>query len=74
MAKIDTEMSFTLRIGPASSNQFVKLTSAIREIDTDISIEEQMSKVTEVLPVIFEKLIKEMEAKAEYALGYKLKD
>ena len=44
MAKIGVKLGFTFRVGPLSTNQYARMDMEIHDLDTEISIEEQLKE------------------------------
>ena len=44
MAKIGVKLGFTFRVGPLDTNQYARMDMEIHDLDTEISIEEQLEE------------------------------
>ena len=44
MAKVGLKLGFTFRVGPLDTNQYARMDMEIHDLDTEISIEEQLEE------------------------------
>ena len=52
MAKVSVHLGFTFRVGPLETNQYSRIDVDVRDIDTELSVTDQLTETTDQFTII----------------------
>ena len=53
MAKVSVHLGFTFRVGPLDTNQYSRIDVDVRDIDTELSIKDQLNESEKALEQVW---------------------
>ena len=68
MAKVSVHLGFTFRVGPLDTNQYSRIDVDVRDIDTELSVSDQLKESGTALESVWEKVRKTVDEKIENVL------
>tara|TARA_R110002020_G_scaffold193829_1_gene394387 strand:- start:170 stop:391 length:222 start_codon:yes stop_codon:yes gene_type:complete len=68
MAKVSVHLGFTFRVGPLDTNQYSRIDIDVRDIDTDISIKDQLNESEKALEQVWTVVREAVDQKIEAVL------
>jgi hypothetical protein len=68
MAKVSVHLGFTFRVGPLDTNQYSRIDVDVRDIDTDISIKDQLNESEKALEQVWTVVREAVDQKIEAVL------
>jgi|TARA_R110002020_G_scaffold388007_4_gene598733 adenylosuccinate synthase len=68
MAKVGVKIGFTFRVGPLDTNQYGRVDMEMHDIDTELSIDEQIKESGLAMDKMFQTLIRKVDAEVESIL------
>ena len=69
MAKVSVHLGFTFRVGSLDTNQYSRIDVDIRDIDTDLSVTDQLTEAGKAVENVWEVVRKTVDEKIESVLG-----
>ena len=69
MAKVSVHLGFTFRVGPLDTNQYSRIDVDVRDIDTEVSIKDQLGETEQVLEDVWKVVRQTVDEKIEDVLG-----
>lgn len=69
MAKVSVHLGFTFRVGPLDTNQYSRIDVDVRDIDTSVSIKDQLGETEQVLEDVWKVVRQTVDEKIEDVLG-----
>ena len=68
MAKVSVHLGFTFRVGPLDTNQYSRIDVDVRDIDTDLSIKDQLNETEKALEQVWTVVRQSVDEKIEAVL------
>ena len=68
MAKVSVHLGFTFRVGPLDTNQYSRIDVDVRDIDTELSVSDQLKESGTALESVRETVRKTVDEKIENVL------
>ena len=68
MAKVSVHLGFTFRIGSLDTNQYSRIDVDVRDIDTDLSVTDQLTETGKALENVWNVVRKTVDEKIESVL------
>ena len=68
MAKISVHLGFTFRVGPLETNQYSRIDVDVRDIDTELSVKDQMNEASNTLDQVWTVVREAVDEKIENVL------
>jgi len=68
MAKVSVHLGFTFRVGPLDTNQYSRIDVDVRDIDTDLSIKDQLNESEKALEQVWGAVREAVDQKIEAVL------
>ena len=68
MAKVSVHLGFTFRVGPLDTNQYSRIDVDVRDIDTELSVSDQLKESGTALESVWETVRKTVDEKIENVL------
>lgn len=68
MAKVSVHLGFTFRVGPLDTNQYSRIDVDVRDIDTELSVSDQLKESGTALESVWEKVRQTVDEKIENIL------
>ena len=68
MAKVRVHLGFTFRLGPLDTNQYSRIDVDVRDIDTDLSIKDQLNESEKALEQVWTAVREAVDQKIEAVL------
>jgi len=68
MAKVSVHLGFTFRVGPLDTNQYSRIDVDVRDIDTDLSIKDQLNESEKALEQVWTVVREAVDQKIEAVL------
>ena len=68
MAKVSVHLGFTFRVGPLDTNQYSRIDVDVRDIDTDLSIKDQLNESEKALEQVWTAVREAVDQKIEAVL------
>ena len=68
MAKVSVHLGFTFRVGPLETNQYSRIDVDIRDIDTELSVKDQMNEASNTLDQVWTVVREAVDEKIEVVL------
>ena len=68
MAKVSVHLGFTFRVGPLETNQYSRIDVDIRDIDTELSVKDQMNEASNTLDQVWTVVREAVDEKIENVL------
>lgn len=68
MAKVSVHLGFTFRVGPLDTNQYSRIDVDVRDIDTELSVSDQLKESGTALESVWETVRKTVDEKIENIL------
>ena len=69
MAKVSVHLGFTFRVGALDTNQYSRIDVDVRDIDTDLSVTDQLTETGKALENVWNVVRKTVDEKIEDVLG-----
>ena len=69
MAKVSVHLGFTFRVGPLETNQYSRIDVDVRDIDTELSVKDQMNEASNTLDLVWTVVREAVDEKIENVLG-----
>ena len=63
MAKVSVHLGFTFRVGPLDTNQYSRIDVDVRDIDTELSVSDQLKESGTALESVWETVRKTVDEK-----------
>ena len=68
MAKVSVHLGFTFRVGPLDTNQYSRIDVDVRDIDTELSVSDQLKESGTALESVWDTVRKTVDEKIENIL------
>ena len=68
MAKVSVHLGFTFRVGALDTNQYSRIGVDVRDIDTDLSVTDQLTETGKALENVWNVVRKTVDEKIESVL------
>jgi hypothetical protein len=68
MAKVSVHLGFTFRVGPLETNQYSRIDVDVRDIDTEVSVKDQMNEASKTLDQVWTVVREAVDEKIEVVL------
>ena len=68
MAKVSVHLGFTFRVGPLETNQYSRIDVDVRDIDTELSVKDQMNEASNTLDQVWTVVREAVDEKIETVL------
>ena len=68
MAKVSVHLGFTFRVGPLETNQYSRIDVDVRDIDTELSVKDQMNEASNTLDQVWTVVREAVDEKIEVVL------
>jgi len=68
MAKVSVHLGFTFRVGPLETNQYSRIDVDVRDIDTELSVKDQMNEASNTLDQVWTVVREAVDEKIENVL------
>ena len=68
MAKVSVHLGFTFRVGPLDTNQYSRIDVDVRDIDTELSIKDQLNESEKALEQVWTAIREAVDQKIEAVL------
>ena len=68
MAKVSVHLGFTFRVGPLETNQYSRIDVDVRDIDTEVSVKDQMNEASKTLDQVWTVVREAVDEKIETVL------
>ena len=68
MAKVSVHLGFTFRVGALDTNQYSRIDVDVRDIDTDLSVTDQLTETGKALENVWNVVRKTVDEKIESVL------
>lgn len=68
MAKVSVHLGFTFRVGPLDTNQYSRIDVDVRDIDTELSVSDQLKESGTALESVWETVRQTVDEKIENIL------
>ena len=68
MAKVSVHLGFTFRVGPLETNQYSRIDVDVRDIDTELSVKDQMNEASSTLDQVWTVVREAVDEKIENVL------
>ena len=68
MAKVSVHLGFTFRVGSLDTNQYSRIDVDVRDIDTDLSVTDQLTETGKALENVWNVVRKTVDEKIESVL------
>tara|TARA_R110002020_G_scaffold264803_1_gene479472 strand:+ start:69 stop:290 length:222 start_codon:yes stop_codon:yes gene_type:complete len=68
MAKVSVHLGFTFRVGSLDTNQYSRIDVDVRDIDTDLSVTDQLTEAGKAVENVWEVVRKTVDEKIESVL------
>jgi len=68
MAKVSVHLGFTFRVGPLETNQYSRIDVDVRDIDTELSVKDQMNEASNALDQVWTVVREAVDEKIETVL------
>ena len=68
MAKVSVHLGFTFRVGPLDTNQYSRIDVDVRDIDTELSVSDQLKESGTALESVWATVRKTVDEKIENVL------
>ena len=68
MAKVSVHLGFTFRVGPLDTNQYSRIDVDVRDIDTELSVTDQLTEAGKAVDNVWEVVRKTVDEKIENVL------
>ena len=68
MAKVSVHLGFTFRVGALDTNQYSRIDVDVRDIDTDLSVTDQLTETCKALENVWNVVRKTVDEKIESVL------
>ena len=68
MAKVNVHLGFTFRVGALDTNQYSRIDVDVRDIDTELSVTDQLTETGKALENVWEVVRKTVDEKIESVL------
>ena len=68
MAKVSVHLGFTFRVGPLETNQYSRIDVDVRDIDTELSVKDQMNEASNALDQVWTVVREAVDEKIEVVL------
>tara|TARA_Y100000296_G_C5097152_1_gene217971 strand:+ start:483 stop:722 length:240 start_codon:yes stop_codon:yes gene_type:complete len=68
MAKVSVHLGFTFRVGALDTNQYSRIDVDVRDIDTDLSVTDQLTETGKALENVWDVVRKTVDEKIESVL------
>ena len=68
MAKVNVHLGFTFRVGALDTNQYSRIDVDVRDIDTDLSVTDQLTETGKALENVWNVVRKTVDEKIESVL------
>ena len=68
MAKVNVHLGFTFRVGALDTNQYSRIDVDVRDIDTDLSIKDQLNESEKALEQVWTAVREAVDQKIEAVL------
>ena len=68
MAKVSVHLGFTFRVGPLDTNQYSRIDVDVRDIDTELSIKDQLNEAEKALEQVWTAVREAVDQKIEAVL------
>lgn len=68
MAKVSVHLGFTFRVGPLETNQYSRIDVDVRDIDTELSVKDQMNEASKTLDQVWTVVREAVDEKIETVL------
>ena len=68
MAKVSVHLGFTFRVGPLETNQYSRIDVDVRDIDTELSVKDQMNEASNALDQVWTVVREAVDEKIENVL------
>ena len=68
MPKVSMHLGFTFRVGPLDTNQYSRIDVDVRDIDTELSVSDQLKESGTALESVWETVRKTVDEKIENIL------
>jgi len=68
MAKVSVHLGFTFRVGPLDTNQYSRIDVDVRDIDTELSIKDQLNESEKALEQVWTAVREAVDQKIEAVL------
>jgi hypothetical protein len=68
MAKVSVHLGFTFRVGPLETNQYSRIDVDVRDIDTELSVKDQMNEASKTLDQVWTVVREAVDEKIEVVL------
>ena len=68
MAKVSVHLGLTFRVGPLDTNQYSRIDVDVRDIDTELSVSDQLKESGTALERVWETVRKTVDEKIENIL------
>ena len=68
MAKVSVHLGFTFRVGALDTNQYIRNDVYVRDIDTDLSVTDQLTETGKALENVWNVVRKTVDEKIESVL------
>ena len=68
MAKVSVHLGFTFRLGPLDTNQYSRIDVAVRDIDTDLPISDQLQNTEQAIEDVWKVVRQNVDEKIDSVL------
>ena len=68
MAKVSVHLGFTFRVGPLATNHYSRIDVDVRDIDTELSIKDQLNESEKALEQVWTAVREAVDQKIEAVL------
>ena len=68
MAKVSVHLGFTFRVGSLDTNQYSRIDVDVRDIDTELSVKDQMNEASNTLDQVWTVVREAVDEKIETVL------
>ena len=68
MDKVSVHLGFTFRVGPLETNQYSRIDVDVRDIDTELSVKDQMNEASNTLDQVWTVVREAVDEKIENVL------
>ena len=68
MAKVNVHLGFTFRVGALDTNQYSRIDVDVRDIDTELSVTDQLTEAGKAVDNVWEVVRKTVDEKIENVL------
>jgi acetolactate synthase small subunit len=68
MAKVSVHLGFTFRVGPLETNQYSRIDVDVRDVDTELSVKDQMNEASNTLDQVWTVVREAVDEKIENVL------